>query len=187
MVALLLLLQTAKSLERYQRSGNASDLQVARDMTCAEFRDNFLKMLWVLDAKLQEEGMEMAQFKPYFSWDHNRPQEYADLAFTAAALPAGMDYVPGLDFKNVRMPLGKYSPDCHRVIEHVFGQLSAKLRKEIVLRPAEFTSAAAIAQWVQQHFFELEASSIRNDAEGLKELYEWVVSHGGSWAPRRMR
>ncbi len=108
-------MQTAKSIAKYQKSGQAKDLQQARDMTKEEFRMNFQKMLWALDSKLTAKGYTMQQFQPWFSWDHNYAQEYADLTFSPAEVPAGCAYyVPGLDFGNVRLPLGKYSADCHR-------------------------------------------------------------------------
>lgn len=183
-----LLLQTAGSLQKFASSGNPAHLKEARDMTKQEFRDNFRKMLWALHGRLAEYGYDIQTFQPWFSWDHNFAQEYADLHFTAAEVPPGcMDYVPGLDFSKVRMPLPKYSPDCHRVIEHVFGQLSSQLRTTIVTEADQLGTAPAIAAWLVQHFYQLSPASIAKDAAGLPLLYKWIRDNGGFWAPRKMR
>jgi hypothetical protein len=81
----------------------------------------------------------------------------------------------------------KYSPDCHRVIEHVFGQLSHQLRMEIVTHADALGSAHAIADWLVQHFYQLSPASIAKDAAGLPELYKWIRDNNGFWAPRSMR
>jgi len=183
-----LLLQTASSLKKYASTGNSNDLHAAKDMTKEEFRENFRRMLWVLHGKLEEYGLSMQEFQPWFSWDHNYAQEYADLRFAADQVPPGMaSYVQDLDFKNVRMPLPKYSPDCHRVIEHVFGQLSGKLRTALVTDAHELGSGPATAAWLVEHFNKLEPGSIAKDAAGLPDLYRWIRDHGGAWAPRSMR
>lgn len=182
-----LLLQTASSNRRYLASGDPSHLQEAKDMTSEEFRENFRRMLWVMHQKLADQGLSMQSFQPWFSWDHNYAQEYANLKFDPSMVPPGMEYVSNLDFKNVRMPLPKYSPDVHRVIEHVFGQLSAQLRTALVTNAHELNSAAAIAAWIKQHFNQIKPSSIAKDAEGLPKLYKWIRDNGGFWAPRSMR
>ena len=182
-----LLLQTASSLKRYESTGNPTHLQEAKDMTREEFRENFRAMLWALHGILADYGYGMQDFQPWFSWDHNFAQEYADLHFRAVDVPPGMDYVPGLDFSNIRMPLPKYSPDCHRVIEHVFGQLSAKLRTAIVTEGDQLGSGPAIAAWLVQHFYQLSPASIAKDAADLPDLYKWITDNHGFWAPRKMR
>jgi hypothetical protein len=85
------------------------------------------------------------------------------------------------------MPLPKYSPDCHRVIEHVFGQLSAKLRTAIVTEGDQLGSGPAIAAWLVQHFYQLSPASIAKDATDLPDLYKWITDNHGFWAPRKMR
>lgn len=183
-----LLLQTAASLKKFASTGARRDLKKARDMTKEEFRDNFRTMLWALHDQLAEYHLSMQQFQPWFSWDHNFAQEYADLCFTAAEVPPGLDtYVPGLDFSKVRMPLPKYSPDCHKVIEHVFGQLSGQLRTAIVTDSDKLSTAPAIAEWLQQQFNQLAPGSIANDAAKLPDLYKWIANNDGFWAPRGMR
>lgn len=186
MVALLLL-QTAKSINKFLSTMNPKDLKKAKDMTKVEFRDNFKQMLWVLHKKLSDYGTSMQEFQPWFSWDHNFAQEYADLHYEAEEVPPGMGYVPGLDFNNVRMPLPKYSPDCHRVIEHVFGQLSSKLRTAIVTETHMLSTGPEVAAWLKQHFYQLDAASIAADAAGLPSLYKWIRDNDGCWAPRSMR
>jgi hypothetical protein len=131
--------------------------------------------------------MSMASFQPWFSFDHNFAQEYADLSFTADMLPPGCEYVPGYDFTKVRVPLPKYSPDCHRVIEHIFGQLSFKLYREMYRRGSQLTSTQAIAQYVVQQFHSLTADSMQRDADGLPKLYDWIIENQGAWPPRKMR
>lgn len=185
------MLQTAGSQRKAQSTGDNSHLRAAKDMTSAEFRENFRRMLWEMHKQLDAQGLSMQDFMPWFSWDHNYAQEYANLEFDASEVPPGMGYVPGqegkVDFKNVRMPLPKYSPDAHRVIEHVFGQLSAKLRTTLVTNAHELNSGPAIAAWVQQHFYQIKPSSIAKDAEGLPELHRWIRDNDGAWAPRKMR
>lgn len=184
---LLLLLQTAVSKRKFARTQNPKDLQAAKDMTKEEFRWNFWKMLWALHYKLQQNGMSMASFQPWFSFDHNFAQDYADLRFTPGVLPPGCEYVPGYDFTKVRVPLPKYSPDCHRVIEHIFGQLSFKLHREMYRRGSQLNSTEAIAKYVVQQFYSLSANSMQKDADGLPALYDWIIEHQGAWPPRRMR
>jgi hypothetical protein len=182
-----LLLQTARSITRYQSTQNHRDLKKAKDMTKAEFRDNFKQMLWALHKKLADCGISMQEFQPWFSWDHNFAQEYADLHFKPEEVPPGMDYVTDLDFTNVRMPLPKYSPDCHRVIEHVFGQLSHKLRTAIVTQTHLLSTSPEVAAWLKQQFYQLDPASIAADAAGLPSLYKWIRDNDGCWAPRSMR
>jgi hypothetical protein len=147
----------------------------------------YCKMLWSVHYKLLQNGMSMASFQPWFSFDHNFAQEYADLSFTADMLPPGCEYVPGYDFTKVRVPLPKYSPDCHRVIEHIFGQLSFKLYREMYRRGSQLTSTQAIAQYVVQQFHSLTADSMQRDADGLPKLYDWIIENQGAWPPRKMR
>ena len=188
-----LLLQTARSITKFLSTLNPKDLQKAKDMTKDEFRDNFKQMLWKLHQKLTDHGISMQEFQPWFSWDHNFAQEYADLHYDPEEVPPGMGYVRDrsrsryLDFNNVRMPLPKYSPDCHRVIEHVFGQLSMKLRTAIVTETHVLSTGPEIAAWLQQHFYQLDAASIAADAAGLPNLYKWIRDNDGCWAPRNMR
>jgi hypothetical protein len=174
-------------LKRYESTGNPTLLQEAKDMTKEEFRENFRAMLWALHGILAYYGYGMQDFQPWFSWDRNFAQEYADLHFRAVDVPPGMDYVPGLDFSKVRMPLPRYSPDCHRVIEHVFGQLSAKLRTAIVTEGDQLGSGHANAAWLVQHFYQLSPASIAKDAADLPDLCKWITDNHGFWAPRKMR
>jgi hypothetical protein len=156
-------------------------------MTKEEFRWNFWKMLWALHGKLVQAHTSMHSFQPWFSFDHNFAQEYADLTFDMGCLPPGCGYVLNGDYKNVRVPLPKYSPDCHRVIEHIFGQLSFKLHREMYRRGTQLTSTQAIAQYVVQQFYSLAAESMEKDAKGLPKLYDWIIEHQGAWPPRKMR
>lgn len=77
--------------------------------------------------------------------------------------------------------------NARRVIEHVFGQLSGKLRKVIITEREKLSDAPAVAAWLQQQFEQLQPSSIAADANGLPALYKWIVANDGAWSPRRMR
>jgi hypothetical protein len=159
-------------------------------MTKIEFRANVHQMLWQVAARVN-----MAVFQPWFSFDNNYAQHHADLTFQPEQLPAGCDYmckpdeqgIPVWDIKNVRLPLPKYSPDCHRVIEHIFGQLSFKLHREMYRRQSQLEDAQAIADFIVQQFASLQPESIGKDAAGLPDLYKWIVDHQGAWPPRKMR
>ena len=86
--------------------------------------------------------------------------------------------------------LPKYSPDCDRVIEHIFAQLSFKLHREMYRRGSrgsQLNSTEAIAKYVVQQFYSLSANNMQKDADGLPALYDWIIEHQGAWPPHRMR
>ncbi len=159
-------------------------LKEAKDMTKEEFRNKLCRMMWHLDFKLQQVGSSTQEFLPLLSFDHNGCQKYADLQFSASELPPGIETC---HLRELFWPLPSYSPDCHRVIEHIFGQLSNKLHKELLNPASTLTDAPSIAQWLLENFQELSPMRVHRDVSGLPELYKWIVDNDGAWAPRGMR
>jgi hypothetical protein len=178
-----------KRCERARRRGCSEEeahklLEAAKDLTKEEFRDKLRRMMWHLEYQLQSKGSSIEAFRPLLSFDHNGAQEYADLEYKAGLLP------PGLETTNLRRlfwPLPRYSPDCHRVIEHVFGQMSNKLHMALLDPATSLTDSQSIAAWWVQQFQQLSPSSINKDVQGLPDVYKYIAEHDGSWAPRNMR
>lgn len=189
---MLALLQTEASMAEAWATGelDPDKLVAAKDMTKEEFRDNWFSMLRVLSQRLDDMGETLHSWKPVFSYDHNRVQDYADLNFNAAELQArGVAWHLGtaLVVEKHRMPLPRDSPDCHRVIEHCFGQISTKLHKQVFRDPDQFTDAQAVLAKVLELFVSITPDSIRRDATKLPKLWRWVADNHGQWGPRKMR
>jgi hypothetical protein len=174
-VLLLLYLQTKAS--GYQNP--------AKGTTTREFQD--IMKIFVPDAtaRMQKYGL-----KPLFSWDNNRIQASASLR------------AMGLR-EEQKVPLPAYSPDMHKVIEHVFAHVKRAVQdalKQSRTRPLDADDAR---QLVEVCFRGATTESIMRDVLSLRETY-FVIAHakgitavgldgeqhtgvGGDWPPNRYR
>lgn len=89
--------------------------------------------------------------------------------------------------QKLRAPLSPYSPDMHRVIEHLHAVIQAAFQQRLYNHPKKCSVG------VYKKCFEAamrdccKASSIAADVRGLPELYQWISVNEGRWAPKRLR
>ena len=96
---------------------------------------------------------------PKFSWDNNRTQGFANLANMG---------LKGVD----QVPLATYSPDMHKVIEHVFGRLKPMVQKELLSEGLPALDTVAAQQLVKRLFLNnITTESIANDVASLPKAY----------------
>ena len=142
-------------------------------------------LIKAVQSRLQAIGKTWEDYKPWFSHDNNKVQQHADHRFIwrDSPLKHGQPY----DMAECRLPLAPNSPDCHKVVEHVFCRLSHSLYTELYRDDFKLQSAADIGTFLREQFFNMSVDSIRQDVDKLPKLYRWLVDHGGRWAPRKMR
>lgn len=137
--------------------------------------------------RLEQTGQTWETFRPLFSWDNNHSQtaKVVDkkLFFHDTPLASGETY----NIDDHKIPIPPYSPDMHRIIEHVFNRLVHNLYARIYRFPEQFKTPKDVADLLVHAFFEMTAESIAKDVEQMPELYAWLVNNGGKWPPRGMR
>lgn len=153
-------------------------------MTREEFVDNLGNIVKALDTL----GVPRADM--YFSWDnaHNNGLGH-ELA----------DY--GIPPKH-RLPLPRYSPDMHRVIEHAMASVKGRLH-ELAMAHAHNLTPLMLQDLLRGVFAELDPASIAKDVNSLP--LAWKVVRGsrgrsvrdargkiwactqGNWLPSKLR
>jgi hypothetical protein len=113
-------------------SGGQTD---AKRTTRQEFIDIMQKLIPLARAAMAAYGLQAR-----FSYDNNKIQQ------TAGMRSMGM-------LPEERVPLGEYMPDCHKVIEHTFGQLKPEVNRELYKRGHNNLTAQAAQQLVKDCFF----------------------------------
>jgi hypothetical protein len=124
-------------------------------------RQEFIAIMRKLIAKARA-AMAAKGLQARFSYDNNKIQATASLE--AMGLRSWE-----------KVPLGTYMPDCHKVIEHVFGQLKPKVTKMMYQTTGlqELTAVAA-QELVHKCFFEcITQESIYKD--GMTVPVTWFV------------
>jgi hypothetical protein len=86
-----------------------------------------------------------------------------------------------------RLLLPPYSPDMHRVIEHTHGTAELMFQKWLYENPKKCTIHQYKVAFEGIYRECCSAQAIAADVAGLPELYSWIYSHEGEWAPNRMR
>ena len=130
--------------------------------------------------KLKDKGVEVM-----FSYDSARIHTSAMKLVDSAT---GKLVMASYGFKDSqRFPLPPYSPDMHRVIERTHGSAVIMFEKWLYQNPKK-CSIQRYKEVFESIYRECCcADAIAADVAGLPELYEWIYSHEGNWAPKRMR
>ena len=86
-------------------------------------------------------------------------------------------------------PLPKYAGDMHKVIEHIHGILTNKMR-HFLTRVRKRWSVEVYRSTLQSFFWSIKADSVQRDVMTLLDTYD-IISRpvsgggtGGDWAPR---
>jgi hypothetical protein len=179
-----LLPQATTQAEKSAAARKAAKLLVAaHGMTKLEFRNNLIEMFRDMRTRLASMGTTWQEYKPWFSHDNIHSQSGADKVFKLHQSPTGSTY----NLDDYRLPLPAGSPDCHRVIEHIFNQLAHQLYTEIYRGNTPLNTAVQIATYLRQQFFKIKPDTIKKDVAGLPKLYKWIVDNDGAWPPRALR
>jgi hypothetical protein len=160
----------------------------ARSMTRKEFGKHINNAQRAL-AKLGLDA-DRVQAKLFWSWDN------ASVNWTLADMVEN-DWDP-----TCRLPLSRYSPDMHKVIEHCMAHIKRELRRFARQCP-ELCTPAMLQKKAEQAFFSIDPDSIRRDVESLETTYKVIagteketvtdrsgkVWHctAGDWAPVGLR
>ena len=104
-------------------------------------------------------------------------------------LHVGGDEVVGPSGTPNHIILPRYSPDMHKVIEHVFNTVSHELRVNILPAVAadHKRHPYSLSVWpalVEGEVMKVSTESIRKDIDSLPKTYRWIYEHGGRRAPR---
>jgi hypothetical protein len=174
----------ARSEQRCRTSG-ADYLQAAKDMTSKEFRDHLQAAVAEIRRRLEELGTTWEEFQPLFSWDNNHSQVGADKRFVRWMSPLASGQPVDLD--QLRVPLPQYSPDIHRVIEHIFNRLQFTLYQHMYRYPNSLSTLRDVAEFLVLQFYSITPESISKDVDGLPDVIDWVAGNGGAYPPRRLR
>jgi hypothetical protein len=162
--------------------------KIAKSTTKEEFTDIMKKLVEVAREQLAKVDPNL---KPLFSFDNNKIQKYAPLD--------KMGITP-----EEKLELPPYSPDMHKVIEHVFAILKGQVQAEMLRNnPASLKSAAAhkivevyFKGGISKHSIQADVKSlpvtwhIISTAEGVTaegpdgKMYRGT---GGDWADTRHR
>jgi hypothetical protein len=141
--------------------------KIAKSTTKQEFTDIMKKLVKVARRKLARVDPTL---KPMFSYDNNKIQKQAKLA--------DMGISP-----EEKLELPAYSPDMHKVIEHVFAILKGQLQAEMLRNnPARLSPATA------QHMVEvylrhgISKEGIQKDVKSLPVTWHIICTGEGDWA-----
>lgn len=79
-----------------------------------------------------------------------------------------------------RVPLPPYSPDMHKVIEHIHSNLGKALKRRLdedsrICKPKHY------AEVLQEEFYKMDTASIQSDIKSLKKTYNEIARRGGEW------
>lgn len=85
-----------------------------------------------------------------------------------------------------RAPLAEYSPDMHKVIEHVHSNFQRAFTKQL-REDASIKTGKQYAQLMERVFFQLSQASIKRDVKSLKQTYEEIIKLGGGWPAKKYR
>lgn len=80
-----------------------------------------------------------------------------------------------------RAPLTPFSPDMHKVIEHVFNRVDHRFGEELWLG-VDVDDINVYAECVTQILFTFDPESIRKDIRSLKGTYRDIIAHQGELA-----
>lgn len=130
----------------------------------------------VLEHAFKHDQAKIQENLPIFSYDN-------------PGVHFGGDTVVGPQGSPSRAPLPPYSPDMHKVIEHVFNTSSQILKTQVF--PAVIADhrdrPLSVKTWkkiVEGTVKGTPLSSIRKDVNSLRKTYRYIIKHGGEWAPR---
>lgn len=154
----------------------------AKAMTKEEFTD----IMGLLVRQAREDLQRKCGLEPIFSYDNNSVQANAKLAAMNLA-------------EENKLELPPWSPDMHKVIEHVFAVLKGKVQARLLkLNPKCLTPAQA-RDLVEECFFEITTQGIRADIESMPITWHIISTEegllsqgpdgriykgaGGGWAP----
>lgn len=157
----------------------------AQSTTTEEFQD-IMKVL----VNYTQEAMKDSGFEPMYSWDNNKIQAVANLQ------------VMGITQED-KLPLSKYSPDLHKVIEHAFAQLKNRVRHALLQPCATAMTPAQAQRLVGSCFQSIPTEAIFADVCSLPTTYlvvsggqgevklgadqQYHVCSGGDWPERQYR
>jgi hypothetical protein len=157
-------------------------------LTSEEFEDVMAKV-----ASMARDGLAKKGLTPLFSWDN-----------AAVQRPASLDRMGITEAE--RVPLPDYSPDMHKVIEHMFGLLKPLVKKQVIMpskAKVDALEAMALVKECWEYLGHRTRKSIKKDVEGLK--LTWLIIStpegeptravrgktftvtGGGWAPKGFR
>jgi hypothetical protein len=141
--------------------------KIAKSTTREEFTDIMKKLVVAAREKLANIDPKL---KPIFSYDNNKIQKGASLA--------EMGITP-----EEKLELPPYSPDMHKVIEHVFAILKGQLQEEMLKNnPARMDPA--VAQKMVRVYFKhnISKKSIRADVDSLPVTWHIISTLDGVFA-----
>jgi hypothetical protein len=162
--------------------------RIAKTLTSEEFEDVMAKV-----ASMARDGLAKKGLTPLFSWDN-----------AAVQRPASLDRMGITEAE--RVPLPDYSPDMHKVIEHMFGLLKPLVKKQVIMpskAKVDALEAMALVKECWEYLGHRTRKSIKKDVEGLK--LTWLIistpegeptravrgktftGTGGGWAPKGFR
>lgn len=148
--------------------------------TTKEFAEQVMKPMLDAAKALAKEPAHKDIFKTYkhcmFSYDN--PKIHTGAWAMLKAMGINEDW---------KVPLSPYSPDLHRVIEHLHGIAEAAFKRWMYEHPQTHSLQKYKTEFKRIFAECCKPESIAADVQGLPELYKWVAAHKGDWAPRKMR
>ena len=85
-----------------------------------------------------------------------------------------------------RAILPEYSPDIHKVIEHVHSIFQREFRKQL-REDASIVTFQQYHQLVEDVFYGLSQSSIKKDVKSLSSTFDEIIRLGGDWPKKQFR
>lgn len=162
--------------------------KIAKGTTKEEFTDIMKKLVQVAREELAKVDPNLT---PIFSYDNNKIQADAKLE--------AMGITP-----EEKLELPTYSPDMHKVIEHVFGVLKGQLQAEMLKNNPSKLSTSTAQYMVKAYFMDgIHKESIQADVDSLPVTWHIISTPegveavgpdgkvyrgtGGEWADTRHR
>lgn len=141
--------------------------------------DEFFKHIKKIDAKADRDWARLPNKSEWhgssrlvYSFDNPKIHE--------AALPKIEEL--GLE----RQSLPTYSPDMHKVIEHVHGWIGAEFKKRL-LQDATINTPVKYAKLLEEIFFNITAAQIAKDVASLPATYQEIIRLLGDWPAKKFR
>lgn len=146
----------------------------ARGTTSEEFMGHMLGIQAATDSK-----WDMVPNKSEWHGRHDARYSFDNPSIHEKAVPE----LERLGFE--RVPLPTYSPDMHKVIEHVHANIGREFRKKLIedasIKKEQYASI------LEEIFFNITQASIAKDVMSLPDTYEEIKRLQGNWPSYRFR
>lgn len=143
---------------------------------------------WV--ERQQVEGRKPTASKPipfgaplYFSLDNASVHK---AAYTDPTWLEKHSWARRASFGEIQPP--PYSPDCHKVIEHIHATITKAFKAKVDKLPHTLETVEEYWEMVKALFYEaITADSVRKDVDSLLKTYKAVIELGGHYPSKELR